>query len=124
MPDRSTPEILRLDAAPPPEPEPILTWVNRSHNGAGWTSAVTRLHDPRVGYCGRCPRERCNAELGVCQVQVQEYVTDEQARCLSTLDRPWILAPDAPPRPQDLGGGGGSLPRLGLASGDEPGELR
>ena len=35
MPDRSTPEILRLDAAPPPEPEPILTWVNRSHNGAG-----------------------------------------------------------------------------------------
>lgn len=84
------PSRLPFVASPVPFPEPLATWVNRSYHSDGCSSAVTRLWPMGTGYCGLCPRERCNAYMDVCVVGVEQYLTDDEAEVLSTLDRPWI----------------------------------
>jgi hypothetical protein len=55
---------------------------------------VTRQFETDVGCCGLCPREKCNAEDGVCLVSVQEYIPLAGAASLSTHGRPWLAAPE------------------------------
>lgn len=84
------PEIV---AFRPSLPEPICTWVAHSRNVAGWTTAVTRLFPPDVAYCGRCPRNQCNVEHGICLISIQDYISDNDAPGLMTFGRP---LPDSP----------------------------
>lgn len=83
--------------------EPLWTLVNQSRHTTGWITAVTRIFEPHVGFCGRCPRERCNVTQGVCLVSVHGLVPEEKAWDLRVDTLPWLETP----APQDLGRRGG-----------------
>lgn len=88
-------EIIPMNREPLEPPEPLVTLVNYSEHPGGCTTAVTRVHPPEVGYCGLCPREECNATMGVCLVGVQEFIPVEEAWRLSTNGRPRLGLPAA-----------------------------
>jgi hypothetical protein len=75
-------------------PAPLCTWINQSRNATGWTTAVARLFDADVGYCGRCPRSQCNAAYGFCLVSVEGFIPDAEAADLVTLDFAFVGPPE------------------------------
>jgi hypothetical protein len=85
--------------------EPLLTLVNQSRHATGWVTSVTRVFERHVGFCGRCPPERCNAVMGVCLVSVQGFVSDDDAPGLRTDGLPWLDVPTADDLGRSRGGG-------------------
>lgn len=74
----------QADILPFVSPEPIspdVTWVCRSSNSGGWTSAVARKWPDGTtpALCGRCPIQECCLTDGVCLIVVNGFVADSLA---------------------------------------------
>lgn len=87
----------------PMQPIPLDVHIARDYHAGGCTTALVRIWRPdEIPACRLCPIGKCKAHSGVCLVQVQADVPDEQATFYSTIGFRW--ASEGPRvRPENVG---------------------
>ena len=84
------------------EVEPLQVWHAVATTGGGCVTSIARLWPEGTGWCGRCPKAKCNVDRDVCLVVVRRLVPEAAAGFgLETLDGD-VGGPGLPPAHRNL----------------------
>lgn len=90
MKQPSSPGVLKIDRR---QSEPSLTLVSHMDKAGATVTAITRRFEPGPVYCVRCPAGACRLTDNLCQIQVDRYVSEDDAPGYSAVGAV-VLPPD------------------------------